>query len=51
MRLADSQMFPSLIELVKFQLHGWRLGDQYGPSRDWSFSANREVCRKAFSNQ
>ncbi len=24
MRWTDSQMFPSLVELVKFQLHGWR---------------------------
>jgi hypothetical protein len=44
-RLADSQVFPSPVELVKLQLHG-RLRIQYGPCRDWSFASAREVCRK-----
>jgi hypothetical protein len=36
--LADSQVFPSPVELVKLQLHGG-LRVQYGPSRNWSFAA------------
>jgi hypothetical protein len=44
-RLADSQMFPSPVELVKLQLHR-RLRVQYGRSRDWSFAAVGEVCRE-----
>jgi hypothetical protein len=44
-RLADSQMFPSPVELVKLQLLG-RLRIQYGPNRDWSFAAEGEVCRE-----
>src|ERR1039457_6016299 len=37
-RLADSQVFPSPVELVKLPLHGG-LRVQYGPSRNWSFAA------------
>jgi hypothetical protein len=48
-RLADSQVFPSPVELVKLQLHGLRV--QYGPNRNWSFAAGGEVCRKALWNQ
>jgi hypothetical protein len=43
-RLTDSQMFPAPVELVKLQLHGRLLGDQYGPSRDWSFASVGGVC-------
>ncbi len=43
-RLADSQMFPAPVELVKLQLHGRLLGDQYGPDAHWSFAAARGVC-------
>ena len=49
-RPAGSQVFPSPVELVKLQLHGG-LRVQYGPSRDWSFAANGEVCRKTSWNQ
>ncbi len=49
-RAADSQVFPSPVELVKLQLHD-RLRVQYGPSRDWSFAAEGEVYRKVSSNQ
>jgi hypothetical protein len=49
-RPAGSQVFPSPVELVKLQLHG-RLRVQYGPSRDGSFAAEGEVCRKASWNQ
>jgi hypothetical protein len=49
-RPADSQVFPSPVELVKLQLHG-RLRVQYGPSRDWSFAAEGGVCRESSSNQ
>jgi hypothetical protein len=49
--LADSQMFPAPVELVKLQLHPRLLGVQYGRSRDWSFAAPGEVCRKVSSHQ
>jgi hypothetical protein len=49
-RPADSQVFPSPVELVKLQLHS-RLRVQYGPNRDWSFAAEGEVCREALWNQ
>ena len=49
-RPADSQVFPSPVELVKLQLHGC-LRVQYGPSRDWSFATEGQVCRKALWNQ
>src|ERR1019366_6185411 len=49
-RLADSQVFPSPVELVKLQLHGG-LRVQYGPSRNWSFAAAGGVCRKVSSDQ
>jgi hypothetical protein len=41
-RLADSQMFPSPVELVKLQLHR-RLRVQYAVNRDWSFATLGEV--------
>ena len=49
-RPADSQVFPSPVELVKLQLHS-RLRVQYGPSWDWSFATEGEVRRKALWNQ
>jgi hypothetical protein len=48
--LTCSQMFPSPVELVKLQLH-CRPRVQYGPSRDWSFATEGEVCREASWNQ
>jgi len=36
-RLADSQMFPSPVQLVKLQLHRRLLGIQYAAGWDWSF--------------
>ena len=50
-RLADSQMLPSPVELVKLQLHRRLLGIQYARSRDWSFPAAREVCWEVPLNQ
>ena len=50
-RLADSEMLPSPVELVKLQLHRRLLAVQYGPSRDWSFAAAGEVCRQRSWNQ
>ena len=50
-RLADSQMFPAPVELVKLQLHRRLLGDQYGPSRDWSFAAAGGVCWEVLQDQ
>ena len=50
-RLADAQMFPSAVELVKLQLHRRLLGVQYARSRDWSFAAAGEVCRKVALDQ
>ena len=49
--LADAQTFPAPVELVKLQLHPRLLGVQYGRSRDWSFAAPGEVCRKVSSDQ
>ncbi|MGD0775990.1 MAG: hypothetical protein ABSC05_24505 [Candidatus Solibacter sp.] len=46
-RLADSQVFPSPVELVKLQLHGRWLGIQYRPSRDWSFAAPGKCVGKS----
>jgi hypothetical protein len=42
--LADSQMFPSPVELVKLQLHRRLLGIQYAGGWNWSFSGKGEVC-------
>src|ERR1035438_1086590 len=42
-RLADSQMFPSPVQLLKLQLHRRLLGIQYARSRNWSFSGKAEV--------
>src|SRR5436190_2482642 len=41
--VANSQVLPAAVQLVKLQLHGCWLGIQYVPSRDWSFPANWEV--------
>jgi hypothetical protein len=49
--LADSQLLPAPVQLVKLQLHPRLLGVQYGRSRDWSFAAPGEVCRKVPSDQ
>ena len=37
LRLADSQMFPSPVQLVKLQLHRCLLGIQYARGWNWSF--------------
>ncbi len=50
-RLADSQMLPSAVQLVKFQLHHRLFGFQYGPNRDWTFAAEGEVCPEALPDQ
>jgi len=50
-RLADSQMLPSPVQLVKLQLHRRLLGIQYARSRDWSFAAAGEVCREVSLDQ
>ena len=48
-RLANSQVFPSPVELVKLQSH--RLfGVQYGRNWNWSFPAEGEVCREVSPN-
>ncbi len=51
-RVADSQMFPALIELMKLQRHRrcWH-GVQYRRILDWSFAGFGEVCRKLQLNQ
>ena len=51
LRLADSQVFPSPVQLVKLQLHRRWLGVQYRRSRDWTFAAEGEVCRKVSWDQ
>jgi len=50
-RLANSQMFPSPVELVKLQSHRRLFGVQYARSRNGSFPAEGEVCRNASPNQ
>jgi hypothetical protein len=50
-RLADSQMRPSPVQLVKLQLHRSPSGFQYARSRDWSFAAAWEVCREVSWDQ
>jgi len=50
-RLSDSQVFPSPVQLVKLQLHRRLLGVQYGRSPDWSFAAKGKVCRKVALDQ
>lgn len=50
-RLADSEMRPSPVELVKLQLHRRLLAVQYGPSRNWSFATAGEVRRQHLWNQ
>jgi hypothetical protein len=44
LRLTDSQMFPSPVQLVKLQLHRRLLGIQYAGAWNWSFSGLEEVC-------
>ena len=43
-RLADSQMFPSPVQLVKLQVHRCLLGIQYAGDWNWSFAEKGEVC-------
>ena len=50
-RLADSQMPQSPVELVKLQLHRRLLGIQYARFRDWSFAAAGEVRREVSWDQ
>jgi hypothetical protein len=45
-RLANSQVFPSQVELVKLQLHGRAAESEYAGGWDWSFAGRGEVCRK-----
>jgi hypothetical protein len=49
-RLADSQMFPAPVELVKLQLP-FRLPVQYAPKRDWSFAASQGSWFKGAGNR
>ncbi len=46
-RIADPQMFPAPIELLKLQSHGRPFGLQYGPAPDGSFGRVPEVIRQA----
>src|SRR6266849_4648585 len=50
LRLADAQMFPAPLELVKLQLHR-RLPLHYAPSLNSSFATAGEVCRKVSWDQ
>jgi hypothetical protein len=42
-RLANSQMLPADVELVKLQLHGLATESEYAGGRDWSFAKTGEV--------
>ena len=42
-RLADSQVLPAQVELVKLQLHGFRAESEYAGGRNWSFAEIGEV--------
>ena len=44
LRLTDSQMLPSPVQLVKLQLHRRLLGIQYAGGWNWSFPGKGEVC-------
>ena len=50
-RLANSQMFPPQIELVKLQLHGLATESEYAGGWIWSFAWKREVCRELLRDQ
>jgi hypothetical protein len=50
-RLANSQVFPSEVELVKLQLHALPAERQYAGGRDWSFARKREVCPELLRHQ
>ena len=60
-RLTDSQVFPSEVELMKLQVHGraaesdgsplWGPQPEYAGGRDWSFAEKGEVCRELLSDQ
>ena len=45
-RLANSQMLPSQVELVKLQLHGRATESEYARNRNWSFAEKGEVSRE-----
>ena len=50
-RLTDSQVFPSEVELVKLQVHGRAAASEYAGGRDWSFAETGEVCRELLWDQ
>ena len=51
LRLTDSQMFPSPVQLVKLQVHRCLLGIQYAGGGNWSFRALGEVCWEVSPHQ
>ena len=50
-RLANSQMLPSQVELVKLQVHGLATESEYAGGRNWSFGWKGEVCRELLWDQ
>ena len=50
-RLTDSQVFPSQVELVKLQVHGRAAESEYAGGRDRSFAEAGEVCRELLWDQ
>ena len=50
-RLTDSQVFPSEVELVKLQVHGRVAESEYAGGWDWSFAGAEEVCRELLGDQ
>jgi len=50
-RLADSQVFPSQVELVKLQVHGRATESEYAVGWDWSFAETGEVRRELLWDQ
>jgi hypothetical protein len=50
-RLANSQVFPSQVELVKLQVHDRVPETEYAEGGDWSFAEKAEVCREVAWDQ
>jgi hypothetical protein len=50
-RLANPQMFPPQVQLVKLQLHGLATESEYAGGWNWSFAANVQVWWEPLPDQ